>query len=100
MADVPPTPALPPLRSAHTSNFGPLLEELGISLLVSTYQAGKLVVLRSDKGVITTHFRGFNVPMGVACQGERLAVGTSTEVWEFHNVPAVARKPGPEGQHD
>jgi hypothetical protein len=35
-----PTPELPPLRSVHTSNFGPLLGELGLSLLVTTYQAG------------------------------------------------------------
>jgi uncharacterized protein (TIGR03032 family) len=90
----------PPLRSTHTSNFGPLLEELSISLLVSTYQAGKLVVLRSDAGVINTHFRSFQNPMGLAYDGERLAVGTALEIWEYHNVPAVARKLEPAGKHD
>ena len=33
----------PPLRSVHTSNFSALLQELGISVLVTTYQAGKLI---------------------------------------------------------
>jgi uncharacterized protein (TIGR03032 family) len=89
-----------PLRSVHTSNFGPLLEGLGASLLVSTYQAGKLVVLRSDGGVVNTHFRGFNVPMGLACDGGRLAVGTALEIWEYHDVPAVARALPPAGKHD
>jgi uncharacterized protein (TIGR03032 family) len=89
-----------PLRSKHTGNFGPLLEELGAAVLVSTYQAGKLVVLRGDGGVLNTHFRGFNVPMGLACDGERLAIGTRQEIWEFHNVPAVARKLEPAGRHD
>jgi uncharacterized protein (TIGR03032 family) len=99
--DTPTTaPAPQPLRSVHTSGFGLLLEELGISLLVSTYQAGKLVVLRGDGGVINTHFRAFNVPMGVACAGDRLAVGTAVEIWEFHNIPAVARKLEPAGKHD
>ena len=37
----------PPLRSVHTASFGPLLEHLDISLLVTTYQAGKLVLLRA-----------------------------------------------------
>jgi uncharacterized protein (TIGR03032 family) len=92
--------AAQPLRSSHTRNFGPLLEELGAALLVSTYQAGKLVVLRSDDGVLNTHFRGFNVPMGLACDGERLAIGTRLEIWEYHNVPAVARKLEPLGKHD
>jgi Domain of unknown function (DUF4915) len=32
--------AEPPLRSIHTTNFGPLLSELGVSLLITTYQAG------------------------------------------------------------
>jgi hypothetical protein len=38
----PPAPALPPLRSMHTTNFGPLLGELGLSLLVTTYQGGRV----------------------------------------------------------
>src|SRR3954447_15252930 len=37
-----------PLRSQHTTNFPALLAELGVSLLVTTYQAGKLVLLRAD----------------------------------------------------
>jgi uncharacterized protein (TIGR03032 family) len=76
------------------------MQEAGCSVLVSTYQAGKLVVLRSDGGVLNTHFRGFDRPMGLAEQGGRLAVGTSRAIWEFHDIPAVARKLEPPGQHD
>ena len=69
------------LRSVHTANFGEILSELGISLLVSTYQAGKLVILRADgQGGVNTHFRGFNKPMGLAIGGNRLAIGTALEV--------------------
>ncbi len=57
-------------------------------------------MLRADGGVINTHFRTFQKPMGLACDGDRLAVGTAVEVWEFHNVPAVARKLEPAGKHD
>jgi uncharacterized protein (TIGR03032 family) len=89
-----------PLRSVHSSNFAPLLEQLGISLLVSTYQAGKLVVLRAEGDFVNTHFRAFLTPMGIALSGGRLAVGTALEVWEFHNVPAVARRLEPAGKHD
>jgi uncharacterized protein (TIGR03032 family) len=88
------------LRSVHTSSFPLLLDELGISLLVTTYQAGKLVVLRSDQGQLNTHFRGFSKPMGLAVQEDRLAIGTTLEIWEFHNVPAVARRLEPPGKHD
>ncbi len=89
-----------PLRSVYTANFPALLQELGLSVLVSTYQAGKLVVLRADGDVLNTHFRSFNVPMGLAVQGGRLAIGTSLEIWEFHDLPAVAGRLEPADKHD
>ncbi len=89
-----------PLRSVHTTNFPAILDQLGSSLLVTTYQAGKLVVVRSDGGVINTHFRAFNKPMGMAVAPGRLAIGTAVDVWEFRNVPAVAAKLEPAGKHD
>jgi uncharacterized protein (TIGR03032 family) len=89
-----------PLRSVHTTSFPAILEQLASSLAVTTYQAGKLVILRSDGGVINTHFRAFNKPMGLAVGRGRLAVGTSVDVWEFRNVPAVAAKIEPAGKHD
>jgi uncharacterized protein (TIGR03032 family) len=90
----------PPLRSVHTSNFPAILQELGISVLVTTYQAGKLVMLRPDGEHLNTHFRGFSKPMGLAVDGGRLAIGTSVEIWEYHNSPAVARRLEPAGSHD
>jgi uncharacterized protein (TIGR03032 family) len=84
----------------HTTTFPAILEQLGSSLLVTTYQAGKLVVLRSDAGVINTHFRAFNKPMGMAVARGRLGIGTAVDVWEFRNVPAVAAKLEPPGKHD
>ena len=86
------SPSLDPLRSVHTSNFPEILSQLNASVLVTTYQAGKLVVLRGDGGVLNTHFRNFDKPMGLARDGGRLAVGCSADIWEFHNVPAVCAK--------
>ena len=98
----PPTPApeTTSLRSVHTPNFPYLLSELGISLVVSTYQAGRLVLFRAEGERINTLFRAFNKPMGVAVAPRRLALGTTTEIWEFYDVPAVAAKIEPPGSHD
>jgi uncharacterized protein (TIGR03032 family) len=93
-------PTLPPLRSVHTDNLPEILRQLGISLIVSTYQAGKLVFFRADGAALNTHFRGFNRPMGVALEGDRLAIGTGLEIWEYHNSPAIARRLPPPGKHD
>lgn len=81
-----------PLRSVHTSSFPAILAELHASLMVTTYQAGKLVMLRADDGVLNTHFRDMNKPMGLARKGGKLAVGCSIDIWEFHNVPALCAK--------
>ncbi len=81
-----------PLSSQHTASFAGLLEHFGISIAVTTYQAGKLVLLRSHEGTVNTHFRSFNKPMGLALAADRLAIGTALEIWEFHNAPGVARR--------
>jgi hypothetical protein len=98
--DAPADASPSPLRSVHTTNFPAILDELSCSLVVTTYQAGKLVIVRSDGGVINTHFRAFNKPMGLAVGRGRLAIGTAVDVWEFRNVPAVAAKLDPPGKHD
>jgi uncharacterized protein (TIGR03032 family) len=70
--------------------------------LVTTYQAGKLVTVRSEGDRLNTHFRNFPSPMGLALtdDGNRLAIGTTTQVWEFRDVPTVARRLEPTGTHD
>jgi uncharacterized protein (TIGR03032 family) len=85
-----------------------ILDRLGASLAVTTYQAGKLVLLRAEPRpggapVLNTHFRAFRKPMGFAWEPGRFALGTQNEVLEFHDMPAVARKldtPESPGHHD
>ncbi|QDV36430.1 TIGR03032 family protein [Tautonia plasticadhaerens] len=110
MSETDPIPASPiapagvqnpePLASVHTANFPALLDELGVSLALTTYQAGRLVFVRSEGDRLNTHFRSFDRPMGMATLGDRLAVGCGVQVWEFRDVPAVAAKVDPPGRHD
>jgi uncharacterized protein (TIGR03032 family) len=76
------------------------LERLHISLVVSTYQAGKVILVRHDGGVLNTHFRPFARPMGLATNEGRLTIGGTNTVWEYRNMPAVAPKLVPPGTHD
>jgi uncharacterized protein (TIGR03032 family) len=86
--------------SVYTENFPDVLKQLGISIAVSTYQAGKIILLREDKGELNTHFKIFSKPMGIASQHGRLCIGTQNEVREYHNVPAVSGKLTPANKHD
>ena len=88
-----------PLRSVHTESFPQILTQLGVSLLVSTYQSGRVFVLRAVGPTLNTHFRSFRSPMGLAVGATSLAIGTERHVWMYRNVPAVTRQLQPEG-HD
>jgi uncharacterized protein (TIGR03032 family) len=96
----PETPDAGPLRAVHSMNFPALLRQLDASLLVTTYQAGKLVMVRDEGDHLNTHFRSFRAPMGLAFDAGRLALGTSIQLWEFVDVPAVTAKLDPPGRHD
>jgi uncharacterized protein (TIGR03032 family) len=88
-------------RSVHTTSMGSLIRQMASSVLVSTYQSGRVIVLRADGDTLNTHFRPFSRPMGLATgPGGRLSIGTTNEVWEFRNQPAVAPKIEPAGKHD
>src|SRR5690349_20453822 len=88
------------LRSVHTSNLPELFEQLQISLIISTYQAGKAIVMRKDNGTLNTHFRSFAKHMGIVADQNTLTIGGSNTVWEYRNMPAVAKKLEPIGKHD
>jgi uncharacterized protein (TIGR03032 family) len=89
-----------PFSSVSTSNLAPLLRSLALTPLVTTYQSGRLIAVRSDGTTVNTHFRMFASPMGVAVRPGALALGTKRSVWEFRNMPAVAAKIPPPGSHD
>ncbi|MCP4165654.1 MAG: TIGR03032 family protein, partial [Chloroflexi bacterium] len=89
-----------PLRSVYTDNLPAILDHFGISLAVSTYQAGKVILVRNENGSINTHFRNFHKPMGIAVDGQRLTVGGQNTVWYYRNMAAVAPKLEPKGRHD
>lgn len=93
-------PKQDPLRSVFTSNLPEILARLNISLVVTTYQAGKVVLVRNDGGTINTHFRTFHKPMGLAVRDNQLTIGGSKTVWYLRNMPAVAQKLDPPGKHD
>jgi uncharacterized protein (TIGR03032 family) len=86
-----------PMSGIHTASFAQILDKLGFSLAVTTYQAGKLVILRPDRrsgvAVVNTHFRQFARPMGFAWEPDRFALGTRCEISEFHNLPLNTPEP-------
>lgn len=95
-----PESAEAPLRSIHTSNFPEILNQIHSSVVVTTYQAGKLVFLRPEGNTLNTHFKAFQSPMGLALDSYKLSIGVPGEIQHFRNMPAVAAKREPLGRVD
>jgi uncharacterized protein (TIGR03032 family) len=93
-------PAAVEFRYKQTESFVALLRQLGASLLVSTYQANKLLVIRGAGQGVSTLVRTFERPMGLAVSGDCLALGTQDQVWFLRNAPDIAARVEPVGQHD
>jgi len=95
-----PPPAPVEFRYTQTDSFPAVLRELGASLVITTYQANKLLVARATDDGLSMLVRTFDRPMGLAAQGERLALGTRDQVWQFCNAADIAPRVDPAGRHD
>ena len=62
----PAAPAAVEFRYTQTDSFAALLKQLGASLLITTYQANKLLVARAAGSGLSMLVRTFERPMGVA----------------------------------
>lgn len=101
MKDAAELPAPPTeVRYEYTGNFAVILQDLGVSLLVTTYQAGKLLLLGSTPAGLAISFVEFDQVMGVAVQPTRIAVGTRHAIWFLRSAPDIAPRLEPVGRHD
>lgn len=105
MADEAEQPAEPresfrEVRYEHSRNLVPLLEQLNASLLVSTYQAGKVVAVAAHHGKLVLTFHNFEQAMGIAVSPRTLAVGARNQVWFLRSAPDIAPRIEPAGQYD
>lgn len=99
------TPSSAPLASVafhytQSDSFVSLLQQLGASLLVSTYQANKLLVARAEGDGLSLLVRTFDRPMGLAVDARRLMISTRDRIWLLRNAPDIATRIEPAGHHD
>ncbi len=88
------------VRFEYSRNFPALLAHLGVSLLVSTYQAGKLFVVGAQQGSLALSFHNFEKAMGLAVRPDRIAVGTRNQIWSLRNTPDLGPRLEPAGRYD
>ncbi len=72
----------------------------GGTIAVSTYQAGKLVLIGWDGRRVSVTMRHFPRPMGMTVDGSRIALATRNELCLFTNAPLLAPEYLEAGRYD
>lgn len=67
-----------------------ILEKSGITILVSTYQSGKVLIIGQDSGELDIRYKNFSRPMGMTAQGNHLWAGMGHGIWHFHDFCSAA----------
>ncbi|MBN1769341.1 MAG: TIGR03032 family protein [Prolixibacteraceae bacterium] len=75
----------------YNNAFPDFLYKNNCSIIFSTYQAGKVIVINSINGQSLQMFaKNFKRPMGIAINGEKLAVANRNKIDIFSNSHALA----------
>ncbi len=88
------------VRYQHSANLADLLAQLNCTLLISTYQAGKLVVVGVHEGQISFSFHAFQQVMGMAVSPRRLAIGSRRQVYFLERAEGLGPRIDPPGKFD
>lgn len=80
-----------PFSCTYSPNVPELLMQLGCSIAITTYQAGKLIFISADgPNNLSQLPRDFKKAMGLAVHGRRLAISTYDEVVVLSNAQGLA----------
>jgi uncharacterized protein (TIGR03032 family) len=84
----------------HSPSLPDLLRQLEASVLLSTYQAGRVVSLGCHQGQMRVAFSHFDQAMGLCRTPTGVAVGSKHAIWTLPANRKIARRIQPEGEHD
>jgi uncharacterized protein (TIGR03032 family) len=84
----------------YTLGLPALLERLELSVLLTTYQAGRVVSLGSHQGELRIGFAHFDQAMGLCRTASGLALVSRDAIWSLPANQQIAASLHPEGEHD
>jgi uncharacterized protein (TIGR03032 family) len=88
------------IRCSHSESLPGLLTQLRLSILISTYQTGHVVVVAARDGRLVLTFHRFERAMGIAVKPGTIAVCARKDVWFLRDAPDIAAKLEVGGPHD
>jgi uncharacterized protein (TIGR03032 family) len=82
---------LAPFSCTYSPDLPELLLKLNCSIAITTYQAGKVVLISpKDENQLTILPRTFSKPMGFEIDGEKMVLATKDEILYFENSRELA----------
>lgn len=76
----------------YSDNLPEIFKKLNISLAFTSYQASRLMLVRSDGESLDINFKTFARPMGMAATSDGLILGTFTQVLKFQREDGLLEK--------
>jgi len=84
----------------YSVNLPQLLEQLDLSVPISTYQAGRVASIGVHQGEMRVGFAYFDQAMGLTRTPTGLMVGARKMIWSLPACRDIAPQIKPEGEHD
>lgn len=76
----------------HSDNLPQILKSFNIALAFTSYQAGRLMLVRSDGENLDVNFKSFQRPMGLVATEAGITLGVFTEIINFHREDGLLEK--------
>ncbi len=90
----------PTLDYDYSESFPRILQQLGISLCVTTYQAGRLYVISSDGENISLNGRNYSRAMGCYVHPKGMLLATHNQVISFSKASHLRQRYYPDQAYD
>ncbi|MCA9213604.1 MAG: TIGR03032 family protein [Planctomycetales bacterium] len=86
----------------HSTDFAGLLESLSQTLMITTYQAGKLVSIGAKDDQLDISFHNFKRPMGIAQSADKSSFSVASEdmIWHMQRADSIANQLEPKQKYD
>lgn len=85
---------------SYPNNLVPILQQMGLTVVMSTYQAGKLMLIGAQEGQLDLRYKEFPRPMGMVWEKGKLYAGLGHGIWQFANYAGAAGVIDPKGSYD
>jgi len=95
-----PDPIVQEIRFEYTPVLPDILNHLNASLLVTTYQAGKLLVLGTSGKQMKVSLVNYEQPMGIGVDTDRIAIGSKRQIHFLVAAHETATGLSPVGTYD